>query len=42
MKELGILNKLCEADPEDRRHVIRVLDHFQHRSHLCIVFESLR
>ena len=42
MKELGILRKLQDADPEGRKHVVQLLGHFQHRGHLCIVFESLR
>eukprot|EP00842_Homolaphlyctis_polyrhiza_P000249 jgi/Hompol1/1224/HPOL_004697-RA len=41
MKELSILKKLGEADPEDRKHVIRLHRHFEHRNHLCLVFESL-
>ena len=42
MKELGILKKLNEADPEDKKHVVRLFRHFEHRQHLCLVFESLR
>lgn len=41
-KELSLLKRLADADPEGRKHVIRYLDHFQHRGHLCIVFESMR
>jgi len=40
-REIFILNKLKEADPNDKRHVIRMLSHFEYRNHLCIVFESL-
>lgn len=41
IKEISILQKLAEMDPEDKRHVIRLLGHFEHRKHLCMVFESL-
>lgn len=41
MKELGFLRKLMEADPENKKHVIRLLRHFEYRNHLCLVFESL-
>ncbi|KAJ3128576.1 U4/U6 small nuclear ribonucleoprotein prp4 [Nowakowskiella sp. JEL0407] len=41
MKEANILKKLMELDPEDKKHVIRLIRHFEHRKHLCIVFESL-
>lgn len=35
--ELTILNKLAEEDPENRRHVIRLLRNFEYRNHLCLV-----
>lgn len=41
MKELNILKKLIAADPENKKHVIRLFRHFEHKSHLCLVFESL-
>ena len=40
-KEMKILKKLNDSDPQDRRHVVRMLDSFEHRGHLCLVFESL-
>ncbi|CAE7100907.1 unnamed protein product [Rhizoctonia solani] len=40
-KEIQILNKLAQADPEDKKHVIRLDSSFEHRGHLCLVFESL-
>ncbi|KAI8337051.1 kinase-like domain-containing protein [Chlamydoabsidia padenii] len=40
-KELTLLKKLMEADPDNKKHVIRLLRHFEHRNHLCLVFESL-
>lgn len=41
-KEAIILKKLADADPTDKRHVIRMERTFEHRGHLCLVFESLR
>ncbi|KZZ95693.1 Protein kinase-like domain protein [Ascosphaera apis ARSEF 7405] len=41
MKEIEILQQLKDADPEDRKHVIRFECHFDHKGHLCIVFENL-
>ncbi|KAJ3412115.1 U4/U6 small nuclear ribonucleoprotein prp4 [Chytridiales sp. JEL 0842] len=41
IKEIGILKKLMEADPDDKKHCIRLIRHFEHRNHLCMVFESL-
>ena len=41
-KEASILQKLNEADPEDKKHVVRMERTFEHRGHLCIVTESLR
>lgn len=42
LKEVQILNKLKQADPEDKKHVVRLERTFEHRGHLCLVFESLR
>lgn len=42
MKEVQILNKLKQVDPEDKKHIVRLERTFEHRGHLCIVFESLR
>ena len=41
-KESQILKKLNDADPEDRKHIVRMERTFEHRGHLCIVTESLR
>lgn len=40
-KEIQILEKLAEADPEDKKHLIRLERHFTHKGHLCMVFENL-
>lgn len=41
-KEAQILQKLMAADPEDKKHIIRLLRTFEHRGHLCLVTESMR
>ncbi|KAK5107099.1 hypothetical protein LTR62_001847 [Meristemomyces frigidus] len=40
-KEMDFLKLLNEADPEDKKHVIRLLRSFDHKGHMCIVFEAL-
>ncbi|KNZ77914.1 Serine/threonine-protein kinase PRP4 like protein [Termitomyces sp. J132] len=40
-KEAGILAKLREADPDDRKHIVRLERTFEHRGHLCLVFEAM-
>lgn len=39
--EIKILEKLKENDVEDRKHVIRFERQFDHKDHLCMVFENL-
>jgi serine/threonine-protein kinase PRP4 len=41
LKEIGILEQLQEADPDDKKHVIRFERYFDHKGHLCMVFENL-
>jgi hypothetical protein len=41
-KEVQILNRLRQSDPDDKKHVVRLERTFEHRGHLCLVFESLR
>ncbi|KAF8589751.1 kinase-like protein [Ramaria rubella] len=41
LKEVQILNKLRQTDPEDKKHLVRLERTFEHRGHLCLVFESL-
>ncbi|CAG8982793.1 hypothetical protein HYALB_00001074 [Hymenoscyphus albidus] len=41
MKEIEILQKINEADPDDKKHMIRLERHFEHKGHLCMVFENL-
>ncbi|TYJ55861.1 hypothetical protein B9479_003384 [Cryptococcus floricola] len=40
-KEAQILKKLNDADPDDKKHMLRLDRTFEHRGHLCIVTESL-
>lgn len=42
IKEMGILKRLMAVDPDDKKHLIRLIRHFEHKNHLCLVFESLR
>ncbi|XP_078494551.1 serine/threonine-protein kinase PRP4 homolog isoform X2 [Ciona intestinalis] len=41
LKELEYLKKLNDVDREDKYHCLRLYRQFQHKSHLCLVFESL-
>ncbi|KAI9792113.1 MAG: U4/U6 small nuclear ribonucleoprotein prp4 [Piccolia ochrophora] len=41
MKEIEILELLAQADPEDKKHMIRLERFFEHKGHLCMVFENL-
>ena len=36
-----VLRKLAGADPDGRRHCIKLLRTFEYRSHLCLVFEAM-
>ncbi|KAJ6166680.1 hypothetical protein N7470_002127 [Penicillium chermesinum] len=40
-REIGILGKLRKADPDDKHHLIMYKQHFDHKGHLCMVFENL-
>jgi serine/threonine-protein kinase PRP4 len=42
MKEIDILKKIAAADPEDKKHIVRLERYFEHKGHLCIVFENLK
>lgn len=39
--EIAILEKLNDADPENRKHIIKFERSFDYRGHLCMVFENL-
>lgn len=40
-KEIAILQKLNRADKGSKRHIIRLLDTFAYRKHICLVFECM-
>uniref|UniRef100_A0A6B2KZ59 Protein kinase domain-containing protein n=1 Tax=Arcella intermedia TaxID=1963864 RepID=A0A6B2KZ59_9EUKA len=40
-KEVKILQRLSENDPEHRCNIIRLITHFEDRDHLCLVFEPM-
>lgn len=40
-KEMDFLQKVNEADPHDNRHIIRLLGSFDHKGHLCLIFEHM-
>ncbi|KAF2633678.1 dual specificity protein kinase pom1 [Macroventuria anomochaeta] len=40
-KEMDFLQQVNEADPQDKRHIIRLLGSFDHKGHLCIIFEHM-
>ncbi|XP_076900297.1 uncharacterized protein LOC143554424, partial [Bidens hawaiensis] len=45
MDEITILKQIAEGDPDDKRCVVKLLDHFKHSGpngqHVCMVFEYL-
>lgn len=41
LKEIQILEQLLASDPEDKKHIIRFERSFDHKGHLCMVFENL-
>jgi len=41
LKEIGILQKIMDADPDGRKHIVRLEGWFDHKGHLCLVFENL-
>lgn len=41
IKEIDILKNIASNDPEDKKHLIRLHRSFDHKGHLCMVFENL-
>ena len=39
--EIAILQKLNDADPENRRHIVKFERSFDYKGHLCMAFENL-
>ncbi|KAI9569192.1 kinase-like domain-containing protein, partial [Boletus coccyginus] len=42
MKEARILNKLRQADPDNKKHIVYLERTFGHHRHLCLIFESMK
>jgi len=40
-KEMDMLTLLNAEDTDDKKHVIRLLRNFDHKAHMCLVFENL-
>ena len=40
-KEIKIAHSLQDDDPNNKMHIIRLLEHFEHKGHLCLVFEPM-
>ena len=40
-KEMDFLQILNDNDADDKKHIIRLLTNFEHKGHMCIVFEAL-
>ncbi|XP_038211224.1 serine/threonine-protein kinase PRP4 homolog [Zerene cesonia] len=41
LKEITTLKELCNADPNNKYHCVRLEGHFIHKNHLCLVLECL-
>ena len=39
-REIEILQDLAASDPDEKKHVIRLESSFEHKGHLCMVFEN--
>lgn len=40
-KEIRVAKELNEKDPKDKKHCVRLLDHFEYNNHLCLVYECM-
>ncbi|MES1914319.1 MAG: hypothetical protein MHM6MM_006408 [Cercozoa sp. M6MM] len=38
---MELLRKFAKMDPDGRHHVVRLLGEFEHKKHLCLVFEPM-
>lgn len=41
-RERQFLGQLNSSDRQDKKHVIRLVDWFEHKKHLCLVFELMQ
>jgi len=39
--EIKLLEEMNHIDLDDSHHIVKLLSHFEHRNHLCLVFELL-
>ena len=37
-----MLKMIAAADPDNKRHCIRLINSFMHRNHLCLVLEPMQ
>lgn len=40
-RERNILKILNEGDPHNKKHILRLVECFEHKKHLCLVFEAM-
>jgi len=40
-KEIDVLSKLGNEDPEGKKHICKLLSHFEYKGHLCLVFHPM-
>jgi serine/threonine-protein kinase PRP4 len=40
-KEIDVLTRLGQEDPEGKKHICKLLSHFEYKGHLCMVFQPM-
>lgn len=40
-KEIEVVKQLNNSDPKDKKHCVRLIEHFEYNNHLCLVYECL-
>jgi len=40
-KEIDVLTKLGDEDPDGKKHICKLLSHFEYKGHLCMVFTPM-
>jgi len=40
-KEIEVVKILNEGDPKDKKHCVKLNEHFEYNNHLCLVYECL-
>jgi serine/threonine-protein kinase PRP4 len=40
-KEIDVLSRLGKEDPDGKKHICKLLSHFEYKGHLCMVFQPL-